>query len=186
MNGEPNIDPAKGQRPQQRVDPHVKAERGPQHDEQREVPRKRTRTRLQSTAPATHDNYVNLDAVPPNVSLEWKRFSATGQESPFYLEALRKQGWEPVNPQEHPEWVSLPPGYDATTVIVDGLILMERPMELTMEARDDDKILAARRMKEAKQRLGQKTDDKAADPILHRGGVVEEVGRMVAAQAIEE
>ena len=97
--------------------------------------------------------------IPKDISLNWKLFTANGKEYPFYLQAMRKQGWEPVNPQEHPDWLMLPPGYKEDVVIVDGLILMERPMSLTKEAEADNKAVANQRMREARQRLGMTPDN---------------------------
>lgn len=168
------------ERPAQR--PDVRPETAPA----REEPRARTRQRNNTADAPTHDSYINFAAVPPDVSLEWKRFSAVGQEYPYYLQAMRKQGWEPVNPREHPDWVTLPPGYDVTTVIVDGLILMERPLSLTIEARQEADALAKQRIIEAEQRLGKTPEGEMTRN--HAGvkpRVVKEIGRM-APVAIEE
>ena len=120
----------------------------------------RTRTRTSLTVgPPTHDTYINFPNIPNDISLNWKLFTANGKEYPFYLQAMRKQGWEPVNPQEHPDWLMLPPGYKEDVVIVDGLILMERPMSLTKEAEADNKAVANQRMREARQRLGMTPDN---------------------------
>ena len=99
---------------------------------------------------------------------------------------MRKQGWEVVNPQEHPDWVNLPPGYKEATVIIDGLILMERPAYLTKEAREDDRLLAKQRMREAEQRLGMTPKDTLTrDHDATRPRVVKEMMRPVNV-AIEE
>ncbi len=138
-------------------------ERAPDHvperaEERPERVRTRTRTSL-TVGPPTHDTYINFQNIPKDISLNWKLFTANGKEFPFYLQAMRKQGWEPVNPQEHPDWLMLPPGYKEDVVIVDGLILMERPMSLTKEAEADNKAVANQRMREARQRLGMTPDN---------------------------
>lgn len=181
MSNEPTVE--RGQRPQQRINARAQAEREPEHETTHEALRARTRTRMLSSGPSTHDSYINLRAIPKDVSLEWKRFSVAGEEYPFYLEEMRQQGWEPVNPQEHPDWVRLPPGYDAVTVIVNGQILMERPMSLTLEAREDDRILAGQRMEENEKRLGKRQNDTEAERSKPK--IIKEMGRMVS-QAIEE
>ena len=128
--------------------------REPQHDANHVKPRVRTRTRLTNTLPTTHDSYINFANIPDDTSLEWKLFSCAGQEYPFHLQAMRKQGWEPVNPQEHPDWLNLPPNFKDSTVVIDGLILVERPKSLTDQAREDDRMASKQRMREAEQRLG--------------------------------
>lgn len=183
---ETDTDVARGNRPQQRPAQRAAPK---QPDRQAEHQPERTRTRQRSVnvaGPATHDSYISLENVPSDVSLEWKRFTAIGQEYPFYLESMRKQGFEPVNPQEHPDWVSLPPGYDATTVIVDGLILMERPTYLRDEARAEDRGAAQQQVTIAEQKLGRTPKDTMTrDFDGARPKIVKEVGRMVP-MAIEE
>jgi hypothetical protein len=132
---------------------------------------------MTSATPPTHDSYVNRESVPSDISLNWKLFTANALEYPYYLQQMRKQGWEPVNPQEHPDWVNLPPGYTATVVIVDGLMLMERPLWMTEQAEDDNRIMAGQRMREAEQRLGKRESDREAEPLKPR--LVKEIGRMI-------
>lgn len=97
--------------------------------------------------------YIPVDEIPEGSSYEWKRWSVMGQEDPYYLAQMREQGWEPVNPKRHPTWV--PPGYSQDYIIKDGLILMERPIELTEEARAEQKVLARQQVREAEARLGR-------------------------------
>lgn len=129
--------------------------REPSHEPAHATPRLRTRTR-QNAAQATANPFdIPLEEIPEGSSYEWKRFSVTGQSAdhdPFYLAAMRRQGWEPVDPHRHPNWV--PPGYDKPSIIRDGQILMERPIELTNEARQEQRTLARQQMREAQERLG--------------------------------
>lgn len=169
-------------RPPQRTSEHIpQAEaRDPEHIPFEHLP-VRTRKRARHSS-LQHDDpfYVNLDAVPKDTSVEWKRFSNVGAEDPFYLARMREQGWEPVNPQEHPNWVPVPPGYDKLTIIKEGQILMERPMELTLEARKENEIAARQQIREAEQRLGMTPKDTMTRDF--RGvepRVVKEVGRMI-------
>jgi hypothetical protein len=102
-----------------------------------------------------HDDpfYIPLDEIPEGLSYEWKRFSVAGQEDPFYLAQMRAQGWEPVDPKMHPNWV--PPDYTAPNIIKGGQILMERPIELTNEARAELDALANQQMREVRARVGK-------------------------------
>lgn len=132
--------------------------RAPAHDPAHDRPRTRTR---QSHATAQANPFdLPKDEIPEGSSYEWKRFSVSGQSAdhdPFYLASMRRQGWEPVDPRRHPNWV--PPGYDKPHIIRDGLILMERPIELTNEARLEQKNLARQQMREAQERLGMAPKD---------------------------
>lgn len=133
-------------------------EREPAHDTAHATPRVRTR---QSHATAQANPFdLPKDEIPEGSSYEWKRFSVSGQSAdhdPFYLASMRRQGWEPVDPRRHPNWV--PPGYDKPYIIRDGLILMERPVELTNEARQEQRNLARQQMREAQERLGMAPKD---------------------------
>ena len=144
----------------------------------------RTRRRRQHSSLDRDDPfYVNLEAVPKDTSVEWKRWSNVGQEDPFYIAHLREQGWEPVNPKEHPDWVPIPPDYKDNVIIKSGMILMERPQQLTNEARAEMRQIAKRQMVEAEQRLGmtQRGELQRNAPQL-----VKEIGRMVPNQVVEE
>ena len=112
----------------------------------------------------THDDqfWLPVDEIPEThkamfdgslvISYEWKRFSNMGQEDPFYIAMLREQGWEPVEPKKHPNW--LPPGYDKPQIIKGGLILMERPIELSIQAKQEEKAASKQQIREAEARLG--------------------------------
>lgn len=150
--------------------------REPQHDANHEAPRLRTRRKKATINEDVF--YIPTDEIPEGSSYEWKRWSNLGQEDPFYIAQMREQGWEPVNPKRHPNWV--PPGYNQPFIIKGGQILMERPIELTEEARDEQRQLAKRQIREAEQRLGlapKDTGTRSLPEIAPR--VVKEVGRMV-------
>jgi hypothetical protein len=138
---------------------------------EREAPRKRSR---RSFMEQRSEFDIPVKEIPEGSSYEWKRFSVNGQEDPFYLASMRSQGWEPVDPKRHPDWV--PPGYDRPTIIKGGMILMERPIELTQEARTEARQLARQQVRVAEQRLGltARGEMDRTKPTL-----VKEVGRMV-------
>lgn len=140
----------------------------------------RVRTRNRKSTVNEDMFYIPVDEIPEGSSYEWKRYSVHGMEDPFYIAQMREQGWEPVNPKRHPNWV--PPGYSQPHIIKGGQILMERPMELTQEARQEQRQLARTQMREAEQRLGMTPNNTLArvEPK-----VTKEIGRMVPT-AIEE
>lgn len=134
--------------------PRGASARMPEHLDEHDAPRVRTRRRKATVNEDIY--YIPLDEIPEGLSYEWKRWSVSGLEDPFYIAQMREQGWEPVPPKRHPNWV--PPGYKEPHIIKGGMILMDRPMELTKEARAELKQLAKQQVREAEQRLG-KTDD---------------------------
>lgn len=97
--------------------------------------------------------HIPQDEIPEGLSYEWKRWTVAGLEDPFYIANMRSQGWEPVHPRNHPNWV--PPGYSEPHIIKGGQILMERPIELTREAQEEMRTLARRQIRDAESRLGK-------------------------------
>jgi hypothetical protein len=166
----------------QRAPEHAAAAtlREDEHDAEH-APRKRTRN---SQLNREDEFYVNLAAIPADISVEWKRMSNVGEENPFYIARMREQGWEPVNPLQHPDWVPVPPGYDKTTIIKNGLVLMERPKHLTDEARAESRMLAKQQVREAEQRLGMTPKDTMTRD--HDGAKPKIVKEMMRPVAIEE
>lgn len=130
--------------------PQGRAPRMAAHADEHEVPRARTRRRKSTVNEDQY--YVPTEEIPEGLSYEWKRWSVTGQHDPFYIASMREQGWEPVPPKRHPNWV--PPGYNEPHIIKGGMILMDRPMELTLEAKREVRQLSKRQVVEAEQRLG--------------------------------
>lgn len=166
--------------------------RTPEHDSQREPTRfaerdaahdkPRARTRSRNAMLSANPLDLPKDEIPEGSSYEWKRFSTVGEEDHFYLAEMRRQGWEPVDPKRHPNWV--PQGYDKPNIVRGGLLLMERPIELTKEARDEVKALTNQRMIEAEQRLGMAPKEAGSDTLTRqhpdlKNRVVKEWGRVV-------
>ena len=171
-------------RARMRPGPHEAATtREPAHEEAH-APARSTRTRRRKSTVQDDMFYIPVEEIPEGSSYEWKRHSVNGMEDPFYLASMREQGWEPVDPKKHPNWV--PPGYSQPHIIKGGQILMERPMELTKQARAEDQQLARRQIREAEQRLGLTPKDTmtrsfpGAEPKITK-----EIGRMIPT-AIEE
>jgi hypothetical protein len=78
---------------------------------------------------------INQDEIPPGWSYEWKRKTVYGKEDPAYEVELARGGWEPVPASRHP---SMMPKGHYETIERDGMILMERPKELTEDAHAAD------------------------------------------------
>jgi len=82
-------------------------------------------------------NRFHVDAwkIPPGWSYEWKRHTLAGQQDPAYAVEMAEQGWEAVPVDRHPEF--MPSGWTGP-ILRDGMLLMERPIELTREAQEED------------------------------------------------
>ena len=155
------VAPARTKRPYHRKN----ADRIPQHTasapehlpdrEPDHTPARRTRQRRATVSDDPF--FIPLDEIPEGSSYEWKRLSNVGEENPFYIAQMRSQGWEPVDTKRHPSWV--PPGYDKPNIVKGGMVLMERPIELTREAQAEQRSLAKQQMREAEQRLGMTPKD---------------------------
>lgn len=96
--------------------------------------------------------HIDASAIPDGISYEWKRYTVYGQEDPSYSVMLREQGWDPVTSDRHPDLVS--DGHKGP-IIRDGQILMERPIELTREAQEEDRAMAREVVNIKKQQMGQ-------------------------------
>lgn len=164
------------------------ANRAPQHidktdarEEQHEEVHVAPRVRRHRAAEAVGGEFdIPVHEIPEGLTYEWKRYTNAGQEDPFYLARMREQGWEPVPPKRHPNW--LPPGYNQPHIIKGGQILMDRPKELTEDARREARQLARQQVREAEQRLGMAPK---GEMERVRPNLVKEVGRMVPT-AIEQ
>lgn len=95
--------------------------------------------------------HVDASAIPDGMSYEWKTHTVTGKEDPSYSVMLRDQGWDPVDASRHPEMVS--EGYKGP-IIRDGLMLCERPIELTREAQAEDRAAAREVIQTKRQQMG--------------------------------
>lgn len=89
---------------------------------------------LGSMDDAPDDFYIPPSDIPDGWTYEWKRKTLLGQEDPAYQVQLAQKGWEPVDSRRHPSY--MPVGYTGRTIERKGMILMERPLEITEEARN--------------------------------------------------
>lgn len=93
-----------------------------------------------------------FEAPPPPKGwvYEWKRETVFNKSDPTYDVLVAEQGWTPVESSRHPGF--MPDG--ATSIRRDGLILMERPVELSEEARREDLRMARDVVRSKEQALG--------------------------------
>lgn len=99
----------------------------------------------------TDDFYIPAEMVPDGWSYEWKRKTILGQEDPAYAVALARKGWEPVPADRHPSM--MPGGSSFATIERKGMVLMERPLELTDEAREIERRRARAQVRQKEEQL---------------------------------
>jgi hypothetical protein len=103
----------------------------------------------------TDDFFVPAEYIPDGWSYEWKRKTNVGQEDPAYQVQLALMGWEPVPASRHPSM--MPDGNKYQIIERKGMVLMERPLEITEERRRLD-------YNEARKQVRQKEAQLASAP----------------------
>jgi hypothetical protein len=101
----------------------------------------------------TDEYYIELGIIPDGWSYEWKTRTILGAEDPAHQVALARKGWEIVPASRHPEL--MPMGYKGVEITRKGMVLMERPMEITQEARNAEYRKARMQMRDKEAQLTQ-------------------------------
>jgi len=91
--------------------------------------------------------YIDPRIIPDGWSYEYKRYTVLGAQDPSYQVSLALKGWEAVPARRHPEL--MPDNYTGNTIERKGMILMERPAEITNESK-------ARELRKAREQVGSK------------------------------
>ena len=91
--------------------------------------------------------FIDPSDIPEGWAYEWKRKTVLGAEDPAYQVALARAGWEAVPTSRHPSY--MPISGDYPYIERKGMILMERPLEITEEARNAE-------LRKARQQVRQK------------------------------
>lgn len=124
----------------------------------------RERARLRAAEIMSHgsldegvdDFFINPDIIPEGWAYEWKRHTLLGAQDPSYQVQLSRGGWEPVPVDRHPEM--MPSDYTGGESIErKGMILMERPLEISARAR-------ALELKKARSQVNQKEQQLSGAP----------------------
>jgi hypothetical protein len=76
--------------------------------------------------------YIPPHVIPDGWTYEWKTLTVLNAENPAHQVELARRGWEPVPASRHPEM--MPHDWKAKIITRDGMMLMERPKEITDEA----------------------------------------------------
>lgn len=101
----------------------------------------------------TDDFFVDPDNIPDGWTYEWKRHSIYNMEDPSYQVELRRMGWTPVPATRHPEM--MPAGYKDDVILRKGMMLMERPEEITDEIRAIERKQARDQVRVKEQQLNE-------------------------------
>jgi hypothetical protein len=112
----------------------------------------RGKTRKRKGGQLADKYHVDAASIPEGMSYEWKTVSVFGKEDHTYSVMLREQGWDPVDAERHPDMVS--PDHKGP-IVRDGLMLMERPIELTREAQAEDRAAAREVIQTKRQQMGE-------------------------------
>lgn len=103
--------------------------------------RKKVRTRKGTGTDRLH---IPQEIIPDGIDLQWVTDSVLGQPAMQTRIAFEVNAWEPVLPSMFDgrfDGMFMPKGHKGE-INVDGLVLMWRPMELTMEARAEERQAA--------------------------------------------
>lgn len=76
------------------------------------------------------------------IDFNWKRYEVAGKQDYSEMRTYLEQGWKPVQHSDFPGRFA-PAGTEGA-VIVKDMMLVHRPMRLTIEARNDEMVLATR------------------------------------------
>jgi hypothetical protein len=100
------------------------------------------------------------------IDFNWKRYETYGKRDYAEQRSYYDQGWRPVMHEMFPDRFA-PAGTEGP-VIVKDMILMERPMRLTVQARNEEMNLATRAMTVHRQKMAEAPDGQAPrmDPIV--------------------
>jgi len=99
--------------------------------------------------------YIDPRTIPDGWSYEWKTLTVLGKENPSYQVSLAHRGWEAVPRSRHPEM--MPDSYRGETIEREGMILMERPKEITDEVK-------AIELRNARQQVRSKEEQLSGAP----------------------
>jgi len=92
--------------------------------------------------------YIDPRDIPEGWDYNWKRESIGGMTDEDHMIEMRSVGWEPVDARRHPE--KMPTNYTGP-VKKKGMILMERPKEISDMAKDRE-LATAREVVASKEK----------------------------------
>lgn len=129
----------------------------------RETPRKQ---RLRKGVANTSPTHIPQEMIPDGIDLQWVTDSIHGAPETQMRQQYEMNAWEPVTPQMFEgrfDGMFMPKGHKGEINVL-GTVLMWRPMELTIEARQEERAQAINARVAAEQKLrGGQLDGVAFD-----------------------
>jgi hypothetical protein len=120
----------------------------------------RAKVRTRKNIGAQSQFHVPPEWIPEGMDFQWNVDSVLGKPETHQRMMMEQQAWEPVDPSKEPfthlDGKFARAGHKGE-ICVDGLVLMWRPLELTLEARAEELQAAryARHVEEAKMAAGR-------------------------------
>lgn len=122
---------------------------------------------------------IDKRSIPDGWEYEWKRKSVLGMEDPAYQVGLARTGWTEVPARRHPEM--MPKEWTSDTIERKGMVLMERPKEISDLVRNRDNVNARNQVRVKEEQLssapskghmpraGDPGGDARTRPIINKG-----------------
>jgi hypothetical protein len=102
--------------------------------------------------------------VDREIDFNWKRYETYGKPDYAEMRTYHDQGWRQANHDDFPERFA-PAGTEGP-VLVKDMILMWRPMRLTVQARSEEYEAATRAMRVNRQRIADTPEGSAPRVVL--------------------
>lgn len=119
-------------RPAMRPSGDAKAEESPRERAARKAAELRAH-RDGNLDDGTDEFFIEPGIIPDGWTYEWKTKLILGAEDPAHQVKLARDGWDMVPASRHPEM--MPAGYKGVEIARKGMVLMERPAEITAEVK---------------------------------------------------
>lgn len=127
--------------------------------------------------------FIPPDSIPQGWTYEWKRWRTYGKEDPTYEVEMARRGWEPVPAGRHPELV--PSNWTGDHIEMDGMILMERPEEITREFRELERRRAMSQVRAKEEQLNDAPPG-TFERVDAKGKSTTKVAKSIAPMAIPD
>lgn len=98
--------------------------------------------------------HIPPEIIPDGWDYQWVTFSVYGQEQTANLVSMQENGWTPVPADRHAGMFM--PAEHKGSIIRDGLMLVERPMALTIEARQEEHRKSRTQSNDARRLFGMR------------------------------
>lgn len=124
----------------------------------------------------TDEFFIDPEMIPEGWDYQWKARFVMGEEQSSHIVQLRRDGWTPVPVDRcarHRGY--MPSSWEGSTIERKGMILMERPMELTEEVLATNLYRARKQVRDKEAQLagtpdGTMTrDDPRVRPQIKKG-----------------